>query len=86
MPYTSQHTRDVPNLSYEITYLITGFPFVLVFTCTFSHILVKFEHILQHLIQDTQSTCTSQVICVYNQYNPGNHKMYVLLMVHQIFS
>ena len=52
----------------------------------YSHILVKFEHILQHFIQDTQSTCTSHVICLCNQYRPGNHKMHVLLMVHQLFS
>ena len=84
MPYTSQHTRDVPILSYEYNRdLITGFPFVLVFTCTFCHILVKFEHILRHFIQDTQSTCTNHVICVYNQYSPGNHKMHDLLMIHQ---
>ena len=32
----SQNTRDVPNLSYEYDCdLTTGFPFVLVFTCTF---------------------------------------------------
>ena len=31
-----QHTRDVPNLSDEYDCdLITGFPFALVFTCTF---------------------------------------------------
>ena len=35
MPCTPQHTRDVPNLSYEYDCdLITGFPFALVFTCT----------------------------------------------------
>ena len=33
MPYTSQHTRDVPNLSYEYDCnLLTGFPFALVFS------------------------------------------------------
>ena len=38
MPYTSQYTRDVPShLSYEYgCHLITGFPFALVFTCTFT--------------------------------------------------
>ena len=37
MPYISQHTRDVPNLSYGYDCdLITGFPFALVFTCTFT--------------------------------------------------
>ena len=38
MPYTLQHTRDVRNLSaygYDCC-LITGFPFALVFTCTFT--------------------------------------------------
>ena len=38
MPRTSQQTRDVPKLSYDCD-LITafiGFPFALVFTCTFT--------------------------------------------------
>ena len=43
MPYTSQHTRDVPNLLYDC-HLITafiGFSFPLVFTCTFTDCLMS---------------------------------------------
>ena len=38
MPYISQHTRDVPNLSCycDLITAFIGFPFALLFTCTFT--------------------------------------------------
>ena len=42
MPYISQHTRDVPNLSCEYDCdLVTGFPFALVFRCTFTECVTR---------------------------------------------
>ena len=51
MPYKSKHTRDEPKLSYDCD-LITafiGFPFALVFTCTFTECVTNITKYIHEL-------------------------------------